>query len=73
MRIRRALLHILKERQRMRKIASRWVPYHLTEMQKRLRYDAARSQQELYERKGDAFLRRIITLVAIGPYRATQN
>ncbi|KFM70806.1 Mariner Mos1 transposase, partial [Stegodyphus mimosarum] len=56
------VLHILKERLSMRKIASRWVPHQLTEMQKWLRYDAARTHLERYEREGDAFLRRIITL-----------
>ena len=56
------VLHILKERLGMRKIASRWVPHDLTEMQKWLRYDAARNHLERYEREGEAFLRRIITL-----------
>jgi len=46
----------------MRKIASRWVPHDLTKMQKRLRYDAARNHLERYEREGEAFLHRIITL-----------
>jgi hypothetical protein len=31
-------------------------------MQKWLRYDAARNHLECYEREGEAFLRRIITL-----------
>ena len=56
------VLHILKERLGMRKIASRWVPHDLTEMQKWLRYDAARNHLERYEREGEAFLCRIITL-----------
>ncbi|PNF34053.1 hypothetical protein B7P43_G01170, partial [Cryptotermes secundus] len=51
------VLHILKERLGMRKIATRWVPHHLTEMQKWLRYDAARNHLERYEREGEAFLR----------------
>ena len=46
----------------MRKIASRWVPHDLTEMQKWLRYDDARNHVERYEREGEAFLRRNITL-----------
>ena len=37
------VLHTLKERLGMRKTASRWVPHDLTEMQKWLRYDAART------------------------------
>ncbi|GBL95670.1 hypothetical protein AVEN_100221-1 [Araneus ventricosus] len=56
------VLHILKEVLGMRKIASRWVPYDLTEMQKWLRYDAARNHFERYECEGEAFLRRIIAL-----------
>ncbi|PNF34898.1 hypothetical protein B7P43_G01407 [Cryptotermes secundus] len=46
-----ALLHILKERLGMRKIASRWVPHDLTEMQKRLRCDAA-PVADLFDRWG---------------------
>ena len=46
----------------MRKIASRWVPHDLTEMQKWLRYDAVCNHLERYEREGEASLRRIITL-----------
>ncbi|GFQ87242.1 mariner Mos1 transposase [Trichonephila clavata] len=53
------MLHILKERLGMRKIASRWVLHHFKVMQKWLRYDAARTYME---REGEAFLRRIITL-----------
>ena len=56
------VLHILKERLGMRKIASRWVPHDLTEMEKWLRYDAARNYLESYENEGEAFLRRNITL-----------
>jgi hypothetical protein len=54
--------NIPKERLGMRKISPRWVPYDLTEMQKWLRYDAARNHLERYEREGEAFLRRIIML-----------
>ena len=56
------VLHILKECLGMRKTASRWVPHDLTEMQKWLQYDAARNHLERYEREGEAFLHRIITL-----------
>ena len=59
---RMTVLHILKERMGMRKIASQWVPHDLTEMQKWLQYDAARNHLEHYEREGEAFLRHIITL-----------
>ncbi|PNF16764.1 hypothetical protein B7P43_G00887 [Cryptotermes secundus] len=45
------VLHILKERLGMRKIASRWVPHDLTEMQKWLRYDAA-PVADLFDRWG---------------------
>jgi len=53
------VLHILKERLVMRKTASRWVLHDLMEMQKWLRYNAARNH---LEREGEAFLRHIITL-----------
>ncbi|PNF18928.1 hypothetical protein B7P43_G15789 [Cryptotermes secundus] len=43
------VLDVLKERLGMRKIASRWVPHDLTEMQKWLRCDAARKRLERYE------------------------
>ncbi|GFV39936.1 histone-lysine N-methyltransferase SETMAR [Trichonephila clavipes] len=56
------VLHIMKERLGMRKITPRWDPHHLTEMQKWIRYDAARTHLERYEGEGEAFLRRIITL-----------
>lgn len=56
------LHRILKIRLRMRKIASRWVPHELLEMQKFLRYEAARTHLERYEREGEPFLRRIITI-----------
>ena len=46
----KTVLNILKESLGMRKIASRWVPHDLTEMQKWLRYDAARNHLERYER-----------------------
>ncbi|XP_055928717.1 uncharacterized protein LOC129959850 [Argiope bruennichi] len=67
------VLHILKERLDMRNIASRWIPHHLTEMQKSLRYDAARIHLERNEREGEAFLHRIITLDEIWPDRTSQN
>ncbi|XP_055942641.1 histone-lysine N-methyltransferase SETMAR-like [Argiope bruennichi] len=56
------VLHILKESLGMRKIALRWVPHNWTEMQKWLRYDAARTRLKRYGREGEAFLRHIITL-----------
>ncbi|GFY21944.1 histone-lysine N-methyltransferase SETMAR [Trichonephila clavipes] len=40
------VLNILKERLGIRKIASRRIPHHLTEMQKWLRYDAAQTHWE---------------------------
>ncbi|KAG8234140.1 hypothetical protein J437_LFUL007507 [Ladona fulva] len=52
------VLRFLKERLGMRKSASRWVPHDLTEMQKWMRYDAAQTHLDRYEREGEAFLRR---------------
>ena len=56
------LLNILKKWLGMWKITSRWVPYDLIENQKWLWYDAAHKHLELYECKGEAFLRQIITI-----------
>jgi len=56
------ILHILKERLHMRKIASRWVPQSLTEIQKWQRYKSAWMHLERYKKKGDAFLHHIIAL-----------
>ena len=56
------VLHILKERLHMRKIASRWVAHSLTEIQKWQRYESARMHLKRYRKKGDAFLHRIIEL-----------
>ena len=56
------VLHILKERSHMRKIASRWVQHSLTEIQKWQQYESARMHLEHYKKKGDAFLHHIITL-----------
>jgi len=55
-------LHILKERLHMRKIASRWVPHSLTEIQKWQPYESARMHLERYKKKGDVFLHLIIAL-----------
>ncbi|KAJ4439293.1 hypothetical protein ANN_07414 [Periplaneta americana] len=56
------VLHILKNRLKMRKIASKWVPYDLTDMQKCQRYNASRTLLQRYEREGKVFLLRIITV-----------
>ncbi|GFR00900.1 mariner Mos1 transposase [Trichonephila clavata] len=63
------VLPTLKEHLDIKKIASRWVPHHLTEMQEGLRLDAARNHLERYECKGDAFACRFITLDHIVPAR----
>ena len=53
------MLNTLKKQLGIQKITSRCVQYDLTERQKWLRYDAACTH---YECKGEAFLRRIITI-----------
>jgi len=55
-------MQIIKERLHMRKIASRWVPHSLTEIQIWQRYESARMHLERYKKKGDAFLHHIIVL-----------
>ena len=61
------VLNILKKWLGMQKIASKWVPYDLTENKKWLRYDAACTHLERYEREGEATLQRIITMKRPGP------
>ena len=56
------VFHIVNKRLGMRKIASRWVPWDLTEVQRWLRYDAAQTYLQLYDRVGNVFLRCIIAL-----------
>src|ERR1043166_7500036 len=56
------VLHILKKRLGMRKIASRWVPHALTEIQKWQRFEVARTHLSRYQEEGDTFVRRIVTL-----------
>ena len=56
------VFRILKKLLGMRKIASRWVPWDLTEAQRWLRNDAAQTHLQRYGRDGDAFLWRIIVL-----------
>ncbi|PNF40606.1 hypothetical protein B7P43_G06749 [Cryptotermes secundus] len=46
------VLHILKERLGMRKIASRWVPHDLTEIQKGLLVTTWRAVADLFDRWG---------------------
>ena len=54
------VFRIVKKCLGMQKIASRWVPWDLTEAQRWLRYDAAQTHLQRYGRDGDAFLRRVI-------------
>ncbi|KAJ4440435.1 hypothetical protein ANN_08576 [Periplaneta americana] len=49
-------------RLKMRKIASQWVPWDLTEAQRWIRYDTAQTHLECYDREEDAFLRHIVAL-----------
>ncbi|KAJ4440701.1 hypothetical protein ANN_08849 [Periplaneta americana] len=51
------VIHILKVRLKMRKIASKWVPHDLMDMQKWQRYELL----VLLQREGEVLLRRIIT------------
>ncbi|KAJ4430667.1 hypothetical protein ANN_19257 [Periplaneta americana] len=43
------VLHNLKDRLKMRKIASKWVPHDLMDMQKWQRYDTSRNLLQHYE------------------------
>ena len=56
------VFRIVKKRLGMQKIASRWVPWDLTEAQRWPRYDAVQTHLQRYGRDGDTFLRCIIAL-----------
>ena len=56
------VFRIVKKRLGMQKIASRWVPWDLTEAQRWLLYDAAQTHLQHYGHDGDAFLWHIIAL-----------
>ncbi|XP_035218137.1 uncharacterized protein LOC118191444 [Stegodyphus dumicola] len=53
---------IMKKSLNMRKIASRWVPHRLTEVQKWYRYALAGTHLERYRNEGDAFLQRTVAI-----------
>jgi lambda repressor-like predicted transcriptional regulator len=53
---------ILRKYLHMRKIAAKWVPHELNEVQKWARYEASRVNLERYEIEGDNFLKRIISI-----------
>ena len=44
-----------------RKICSRWIPYELTELQKKKRLDCSRKLLKRFEKEGNSFLNRIVT------------
>ena len=46
----------------MRRVCARWIPKILSEDQKKQRPECCRRQVEHFEREGDGFLRRIITV-----------
>ena len=58
----KTVLHILHDILRYRKIAARWVPYDLTEVQQWHHYFLAQVLLDWYHRDGDAFLQRVITM-----------
>jgi hypothetical protein len=55
------VLHILHDILGHRKIAARWVPHEITEVQQWHLYGIAQDMLNRYQREGDDFLGRIIT------------
>ena len=53
---------ILHNKLNMRRFCARWIPKMLTESQKKQGIECCRRQAERFEREGDEFLRRIITV-----------
>ena len=53
---------ILRQDLNVRKITAKWVPHHLTEVQKWTRYKMCRSNLERFHREGNGMLNRIIAI-----------
>jgi len=58
----KTVLHILHDILGYRKIAAHWVPHTLSEVQQWQRYAIAQDLLNRYQREGDDFLGRIVTL-----------
>ncbi|PNF20127.1 hypothetical protein B7P43_G04749, partial [Cryptotermes secundus] len=58
----KTVLHILHDILGYRKIAARWVHLTMSEVQQRQRYAIAQDLLDWYQREGDDFLGRIVTL-----------
>ena len=53
---------ILHKDLQMRKICAKWVPHHLTELQKWTRYETCRINLERFQQEGQAMLNHIIAV-----------
>jgi len=58
----KTVLHILHDILGYRKIAAHWVPHTLSKVQQWQRYATAQNLLNRYQREGDDFLGRIVTL-----------
>ena len=54
--------HILHKDLKMRKICGKWVPHHLTEVQKWTCYETCHINLERFQQEGQAMLNRIIAV-----------
>ena len=53
---------ILRQDLNLRKISAKWVPHHLTEVQKWTRYEMCCINLEIFHREGNGMLNRIISI-----------
>ena len=58
----KTVLHILYDILCYRKLAARWIPYEISEVQQWHRYAVAQALFDRYQREGDDFLQRIIAI-----------
>ena len=54
--------HILHDILGYRKLAARWIPHEISEVQQRHRYTVAQALLERYQREGDGFLGRMVAM-----------
>ena len=57
-----SVYRIITNKLKMRKVAARWVPHHLSDEQKACRQRIAEELLQRYQTEGEQFLRRILTI-----------
>ena len=56
------MLHSLHDILRYRKLAARWIPHEISEVQQWHRYAVAQALLDRYQREGNDFLERIVAI-----------